>query len=353
MLTKVLGALLWVGMALGLALYAQARNTLDIYVIDVEGGQATLFVSPSGQSMLFDTGNPGGRDAERIVAAAKDVGVSRIDYLVISHFHGDHIGGAAEVAVKLPITTFVDYGSMVEKGERGLAIFKTYDDVRMKGRHVIARPESRIPIEGLEVKVVAADHAGPLTPAQGKGLANPLCADFTPKPVDQSENGRSVGIIVRLGAFSMLDLGDLTWNYEQKLVCPNNLLGNVDVYLTTHHGLNLSGPRAIVHALRPRVALMNNGPRKGASREAWTIVKTSPGLEDLWQLHYSEQRPANPGFDELSESGGPALNVAPEFIANLDETTAHYLKVTARSDGSFIVTNPRTGRSKAYPAQAR
>lgn len=335
-----------------LASYAPARTQgqkpLEIYFVDVEGGQATLVVSPTGESLLMDTGNPGPRDTGRIAAAAKDAGLKQIDYLVISHFHGDHIGGAAELAARLPIRNFVDYGSMVETGERGLAVFKTYADARAQGRHLVAKPGEKVPITGLDVQIVASDHAGPPKPLAGGGAPNPLCGDFTRKDEDRGENGRSVGIVIRHGRFSMLDLGDLTWNYEYSLVCPTNRLGTVDVYLTTHHGLNLSGPRVLVHAVRPRVAVMNNGPRKGGSREAWTTVKASPGLEDLWQVHYSEPRPANPAFQETSDSGGKDLNVAEEMIANLDETTAHYLKISAREDGGFVVTNPRNRHSKEY-----
>lgn len=329
-------------------LAAQGQRTLEIYFIDVEGGQATLFVSPTGESLLMDAGNPGGRDAERILAAAKDAGVKQIDYLVVSHFHGDHIGGATEIAARLPIRNVVDYGSMVETSERGLALFNTYATMRGQARHIVAKAGERVPISGLDVTIAAADHAVVPKPLMGGGAANPLCGEFARKPEDKGENGRSVGIVIRYGRFSMLDLGDLTWNYEYDVVCPINRLGTVDVYLTTHHGLNLSGPRALVHAVRPRVAVMNNGPRKGASREAWTIVKTSPGLEDLWQLHYSEPRPPNPGFEETSASGGAELNVPDEFIANLNETTAHYLKLSAWQDGGFEVTNPRTGFTKGY-----
>jgi beta-lactamase superfamily II metal-dependent hydrolase len=339
---------------IGLA-YSQGRNALDIYFIDVEGGQSTLFVAPSGESLLMDAGNPGARDVDRIAAAAQEARLKQIDYLVISHYHSDHIGGVAELAARLPIRAFVDYGPMMEQGERAVKVFQTYAAAREKGRHLPVKPGDKVPIAGLDVQVVTSGGDQITTPlpvgTPGAGAPNPLCRDFAPKPEDKTENARSVGIIMRHGTFRMADLGDLTWNKEHGLACPNNLLGTVDVYLTTHHGLNLSGPQVLVHALRPRVAVMNNGPRKGASREAWTIVKTSPGLEDLWQLHYSVQRPPNPAFQESRESGGPDLNVAEQFIANLDETTAHFVKLSARPDGSFTVTNGRTGFSKDYQAR--
>jgi hypothetical protein len=182
----------------------------------------------------------------------------------------------------------------------------------------------------------------------------PTRIPYTAKDVDKTENVRSVGMIIRLGRFRMLDLGDLTWTKEHDLVCPNNLLGTVDLYLTTHHGLNISGPEATVHAMRPRVIVMNNGPRKGGSRETWTTLKSSPGLEDIWQLHYSVPRPPNPSFHEALETGGKELNAPENLIANLDEAAAHTpayaIKVSARQDGAFVVTNLRNGFSKGYKA---
>ncbi len=338
--------------------HSQGRNTLDIYSIDVEGGGATLFVSPSGESLLVDAGNPGARDADRIAAAVKAAGLSQIDYLVISHYHGDHVGGVVDLAARVPIKTFVDHGSEIHDASAFRLkdpVFGTYLGQRAKGRHLEVKPGDTIPVKGLNVTVVSSDGATIRTPLAGGGAPNRLCADFTPQDEDVSENARSVGVVVGLGRFRMLNLGDLTWNKERELVCPNNLLGQVDVYLTTHHGLNLSGPPALVHAVRPRVAIMNNGPRKGASRDAWLTVRQSPGLEDLWQLHYAMQRPGNPAFRETGEAGGPELNTREEQIANLgdiaEHTPAHFLQLSAREDGSFTVKNPRNGVTKLYAAR--
>ena len=335
-------------------------KTLDVYSIDVEGGGATLFVSPSGQSLLVDAGNPGARDADRIAAAVKAAGLSQIDYLVISHFHSDHVGGVADLAARVPIRTFVDHGSAVHDASPfrlAEQAFQTYLGARAKGHPIEVRPGDSVSIKGLDVKVVSSDGALMTRPLAGAAVPNPLCSQFVPQEEDLSENARSVGVVVGYGRFRVLDLGDLTWNKEHDLVCPNNLLGPIDLYITTHHGLNLSGTPALVHAIRPRVALMNNGPRKGASREAWTTVRTSPGLEDLWQLHYAVQRPGNPAFHESGESGGKELNVPEPFIANLDENASHapvhFLKVSARQDGSFSVTNPRTGFVKEYRARRK
>jgi competence protein ComEC len=230
-----------------------------------------------------------------------------------------------------------------------------YAEARTKGRHLEVKPGDKVPIKGLDVEIVSAQGEHLTKAVAGGGGANPLCGEFKPQDEDKTENSRSVGMIIRLGKFSMLDLGDLTWQKEHDLVCPNNLLGTVDIYLTTHHGLNLSGPPALVHAVHPRVALMNNGPRKGGSRETWTTVKSSPGLQDIWQLHYSVPRPPNPSFHESSDNGGKELNAPEDFIANLDEaadhTSVYAIKVSAQPDGSFSVTNLRNNFSKKYAAR--
>jgi beta-lactamase superfamily II metal-dependent hydrolase len=342
------------------------QKPLDIYFIDVEGGQSTLFVSPSGESLLVDAGSPGARDADRIVATAKSAGLTQIDYLVVTHYDGDHVGGVKDVADRMPIRNFVDHGARLPGGAFGGGdqaryqasidrLDASYAETRAKGRHIEVKVGDKVPIAGLDIQVVSAQGNVLTKPVAGRAAANPLCQSYTPREVDKTENVRSVGMIIRLDRFSMLDLGDLTWTKEHDLVCPNNLLGTVDVYLTTHHGLNISGPQALVHAVHPRVVVMNNGPRKGGSRETWTTLKSSPGVEDIWQLHYSVQRPPNPSFDEASENGGKELNAAEDHIANLDEAAAHVpayaIKLSARPDGSFVVANLRNGFSKSYQSR--
>lgn len=316
---------------------AQTDPALNVVFIDVEGGQATLFVSPSGESMLVDAGYPGfnDRDADRIAAEAKRAGVSRIDYMVVTHYHRDHVGGVPALAARIPIRTFVDHGASVEKGEQPDALFNAYIAVRQKGRHLAVRAGDRIPIAGVDVRVVASDGELITKRLLAGGGANPLCKDFVRKDDDPTENARSVGIVVTFGGFRLIDLGDLTWNKEYGLACPNNLIGPVDVYLTTHHGLSSSGLPVLVHALKPRVAIMNNGATKGGSPEAWRAVRSSPGLEDFWQLHYAAD-------------AGSEHNVPPPFIANQDETTAHAIRLTAYQDGRFVVTNDGNRRSKTY-----
>jgi beta-lactamase superfamily II metal-dependent hydrolase len=344
----------------------QGQKPLDIYFVDVEGGQATLFVSPSGESLLVDTGNPGDRDADRIAAVAKQAGVKQVDYLLITHYDGDHHGGTKDLSTRLPIRTFIDHGPrVIDPAQKLTPQFqayveradKAYAEAREKGKHLEVKPGDKIPFPGLDVQVVAGGRAALTSPLPGGGAANPLCRDYKPQEVDISENSFSLGVVLGYGRFRMLDLGDLTWNKEHDLVCPNNLLGPVDVYLTTHHGLNLSGPPVVVHAVRPRVAVMNNAAKKGGSRETWTTLKSSPGLEDIWQLHYSVPREGNPNFHESLPTGGNELNAPEQFIANLEEapthSPVHFLKISARSDGSFTVTNSRNAFAKEYKARAR
>jgi beta-lactamase superfamily II metal-dependent hydrolase len=323
--------------ALAVAVGGQARTTLDVYFIDVEGGQATLIVAPSGASMLVDAGWSGvnGRDADRIAAAVKQAGLSKIDYLVVTHYHRDHVGGVPELAAKIPVGTFVDHGPTVEEGAQPAELFNAYVASRQKGRHLQVKPGDTIPVAGLDVRVVSAGGELAKAALPGGGSPNPLCGAFKPKDADPTENARSVGMVLSFGRFRMLDLGDLTWNKEQGLVCPNNLLGPIDLYLTTHHGSDQSGADVLVHAIRPRVAIMNNGATKGGTPPAWQTVRAAPGLQDIWQVHRAVNADA-------------AHNAPEPFIANLDETTAFGLKVSAERDGSFTVTNARNGQSKRY-----
>jgi beta-lactamase superfamily II metal-dependent hydrolase len=317
---------------------ASARG-LDVYFIDVEGGQATLLVAPSGQSMLIDTGYPGndGRDANRILAVAKQAGVARLDYLLVTHYHNDHVGNAPALAARIPIGTFVDHGESVETDDAAKALYASYANVRAAGSHLQVKPGDKVPLRDLDVTIVTAGGDRLARPLVTPPQPNAACAGFTPKPADASENARSVGSVIAFGRFRMVDFGDLTWNKEQELACPDNLLGTVDVYLTTHHGLDQSNAPVLVHALRPRVAIMNNGPNKGGEAQAMRTVRSSPGLVDFWQLHAS--------------LNAPDANVPAAMIANLDESTAHYIKLSAQRDGSFTVTNTRTGETRRYPAR--
>jgi competence protein ComEC len=325
------------------------QEALQIYFVDVEGGQATLVVSPSGESLLIDSGFPGERDAGRIAAAAADAGVEQIDYHMVTHLHGDHLGSTPVLVTKLPILNYVDVGTPVEPNSQSTGAYEAYATVRRNGHHILARAGDSIPVDGLDVQIVIAGGSALTEPLPGAGEPNSLCEGVTLLPRDDSEDARSVGVVIRHGNFSMVDLGDLTWNKEHDLACPDNMVGTVDLYLSTRHGLNGAGLPALVQALKPRVSVINNGATKGASPEHFLTIRQSPGLEDIWQLHYSMPRNGIPQLYELSRPGGPDLNTSEPLIANLDDTSAHYLKLTARADGSFMLLNPRNGHTKEYP----
>jgi competence protein ComEC len=316
-----------------------APTDLTAYLIDVEGGQATLFITPAGQSVLIDTGFPGfnGRDADRIAAAAKDAGVKQIDYLLITHYHADHVGGVPAIAARLPIRNFVDHGDTVEHTAAGQKLYDDYLKEVAKGNHIVVKPGDKLPIKGIDWTIVSA--AGDLIdkPLPGAGKPNPFCDAFKPKDVDPTENARSVGSVIGFGRFRAVDLGDLTWNKEQLLMCPNNKIGQVDVYIVSHHGQDISGSAALVHALHPKVAIMDNGEKKGGTVEAWDTIHASPGILDIWQLHFSA-------------AGGKDHNTDEKMIANMtsDQDAGNYLRLTAHKDGHFEVTNPRTGYTKKY-----
>ena len=318
-----------------------AGKSLQIYFIDTEGGQSTLVVSPSGQSILVDTGWPGfgSRDADRIVAAAKDAGVSELNFVVITHFHRDHVGGVPQLLSKMKVGTFIDHGQNREDSDVTREDYAAYEKaIAASGsKRESLKPGDIIPITGIRAQVVTADGEHIAGALPGGGEENPYCAGQPEAPADPSENARSLGTLFTFGKFRFIDLGDLTKQKELQLVCPKNLVGTVDLYLTTHHGLNLSNSPAIVDALHPRVAIMNNGANKGGSPEAWQTVHDSPGLLDLWQLHYSIE-------------GGKPHNELDSFIANPEgmPDAGHYIKVTAEADGTFTVLNSRTGQTKTY-----
>ncbi len=315
-----------------------AARPLEVFFIDVEGGQSTLIVSPSGQSLLIDTGWRGfeGRDADRIQKAAKAASVKRIDYLLITHYHRDHVGGVQQLADQMKIGTFVDHGPNTEDSRVTKEDYADYIKIEQRGEHLVVKPGDTVPVKGLSVKVLTAAGEHLQTPLTGAGQPNPFCASTPKRDADPTENARSLGVLITYDSFRLLDLGDLTWNKELELMCPNNPIGTVDVLLVSHHGLNQSNSPALVDAVHPRVAIMNNGAKKGGSPDAWQIVKDSPGLEDLWQLHYAVD-------------GGKEHNVPDPFIANVDDQSdGNYVKLTVQSNGSFTVYNERNKYQKVY-----
>jgi len=366
--TAGLAALLLAAGAQGAA--AQTRTTLDIYVVDVEGGNATLFVPPSGQSVLIDTGNVAPeaavRDAERIAAAAKDAGLTQIDHLITTHWHGDHFGGMAEVNKRIPIKHYIDHGGTVQPQPASTEFLaKAYPQLLAAAKHTVVKPGDTVPVTGLDWRIVSSAGEVLKTVLPGAGAPNPACASFKTQPVDDTENAQSVGSIITFGKFRVMHLGDLTQNKEFELMCPNNRVGPIDLFVVSHHGLAVSNSQALVHGIRSRVAVVNNGTRKGALPDTMKTLFTSPGLEDIWQIHFSllsGQEYTVPGMfianllDAPSQTMPVAPMAAPAPGPNTPPPPAHdgaefWIKVSAKEDGSFTVTNARNKFSKTYAAR--
>lgn len=350
-----------VALALAQPLQAQRPRTLDVYFIDVEGGQATLIVTPSRETLLVDAGFPGtgtfrsrpadsrqSRDPMRIVAAAADAGVTKIDYLLVTHFHADHMGGVPELAQLLPIGTFIDHDDVLPVAETTvsgtLAVFQEYAAVRAKGKHLAPAPGDRLPIRGIDAMVVSArgeavvrtpwTRPGQETACPGPNV--PATTQILPAQ-EPNENPRSTGIILEFGKFRFLDVGDLTGKPFVDLICPGNRLPPVDVYLVSHHGGADAAIPETFAAWQPRAAIFNNGPTKGGAAETLAVARNAKAVGDVWQLHRSMIQ--------------GAVNFPDAQIANLDDTTAHWIKLQAMEDGSFTITNGRTGVTKRYPAR--
>lgn len=344
--------------ALGLGLFAashayagQKDKTVDVYWIDSEGGGSTLIVTPNDESVLIDTGNPGGRDSGRIIAAAKAAGLTKLDYVLLTHYHGDHFGGGAEVSQQLPIGTIFERG--IPEGDPDGRATSNFPIQIKAWREIAAKREKLAPGVVIPLKPVAGGLALALrclaadkkviepTAAQMK-VTNPLTGEA--KTIPPTDNDNSAVFLLSFGNFKFLDGGDLTWNYEAKLVSPHNVVGAVDVYQTNHHGLDVSNNPLLIQSLAPTVAVMNNGPRKGGTLVAFNSLKTVKSLQARYQVHKS--------FNAVEE------NMADEFVANLNEPGAtdagNLIKMTVAADGkSYTISIPAKGHSKTYQTTAK
>lgn len=329
------------GWLLALALLATSAlaKDLKIYFIDVEGGQCTLIVTPKGESLLVDTGWPGNdsRDAERIARQAKKAGIKQIDWLLITHHHTDHVGGITTLMDKMKVVNLVSHGPNTETGKNADQLTKQYNEAKAQLKELIVKPGDRLPLQGVDIEVITArgnilDKASALATGAGN---NPLCAQATRKDPDPTENGKSVGFLLKFGEFRFLNLADLTWNLEGDVACPVNKVGKVDLYLTNHHGLWQSNNPALVHALEAKAMVMNNGDKKGGEIPAIDSLRAAPGLKDFWQLHYSIK-------------AGKEHNTPDPYIANLTSPGGYNLEVTVKPKGGFTILNQRNKYTKSY-----
>ena len=335
--------LLILGLLGGTILYAAPRD-LEIYWIDAEGGASTLIVGPNGDSLLVDTANrtPDDRDAKRIFAATQQAGLKKIDILLTTHFHGDHIGAMPALAKLIPIEMYLDHGESIEMNRPNVAAaYKAYEE-QSAGKRKILKPGDHIPMRGVDIEVIMSAGKAIDKPLKGAGEKNAACAEFKEHgPEPDPDNDQSVGFVLRYGKFKFIDMGDLTWNYEQKLVCPVNLIGRIDLYQTTHHGLDRSNSPQFVWAIQPTVAVMNNGPRKGGPASVLETLRKSPGLQDIWQGHLALATPKE-------------VNTSEQMIANLEPTAeckGNLLKASVDAKGQFTLTNLRNGFSKTYQSK--
>ncbi len=329
---------------------AQAEKTLDVYWVDVEGGGATLIVTPAGQSILIDTGNPGTRDAGRIhEVATKLAKLKKIDFLITTHFHGDHYGGAATLAQLMPIGVVNDNGIPVRNPDRNrqdpafVLKVRPYRSMKVDGR-VVVKPGYKLPLKQamgtstVSLTIVAAARKF-IDPPKG-AKKNPLAGTVPPMKEDLSDNANSVCSLIELGNFRFLDCGDLTWNMEAKLVEPVNRIGTVDVYQVNHHGLTSSNSPLLIKSVAPTVSVMNNGHTKGCTPGSFATLKSAKSIKAMYQVH----RNLRPDGDKN--------NTGNDYIANLtprDGCKAHTMKMSVSADGrSYTLSNPRSGHKRTF-----
>ena len=317
-----------------------ADSRLDIYWIDVEGGAATLIVTPRGESILIDTGNPGHRDPDRIVqTATREAGLRQLDHVIITHYHSDHFGGAATLSTMLPIKHLHDNGifeGIVDRPDKQYLEFKTARrSVVSAGDEIELAQPTGANAAPLSLKCLGSRQKYISAPADA--TPTPGCAEFKPRPIDTTDNANSVVTLLAFGPFRFFDAGDLTWNLEKELVCPTNRIGKVDVYQTTHHGLDASNNPLLIRALAPTVAIFNNGTTKGCDPQTFVTLKELPSVQAIYQGHRN-----------LRDDGSP--NTESQFIANNEkDCKANFIKLSVDPTGTtYTVSIPATGHSHTY-----
>jgi competence protein ComEC len=343
MFQRLLPAFLAILLGPLVALAEQPRRGLDIHFIDTEGGAATLIVTPAGESVLIDCGNPGTRDAERIAKTAESIGLKAIDHLIITHWHLDHYGGVSRLAKLLPINRFYDHGipeTLEEDAKNFPVLIAAYKEAT-KGKSKTLKPGNVVELKQADgappLRLCCLCGSGDVVPDKPGASENPAAKEHKPKEEDKTDNARSLGFVLSYGNFRFLDLGDLTWNVEYKLVSPSDKIGPVDVYQVTHHGLDISNNPVVINTVRPRVAIHNNGARKGGAASVNAALRRSPEIQAIYQVH-------------RNLLAGAAENTDPEFIANPDEKCqGEGIRLSVAADAkSYMVTVGSKGKPRRY-----
>jgi competence protein ComEC len=353
---------------------AAQEKPLKIVVIDVEGGAASLFLTPEGKSLLIDTGWPAGsgqmpspdgskESADRIVAAAKKLGIKKLDYVLVTHYHDDHSGGTAALAKKIPVGTFIDHGANGDQLPAGTppervvntpaGQYPRYLEAIKGSKRIIAKAGDVIRIGSLTNTIVASNGEAIEKSLPGAGAVNLDCTNLTIGiDKNENENSRSVASLLRYGNVTIAQFGDLSWDMEYVLACPIDKLGKVNLLLVTQHGsARVSNNPAHVAAVMPDVAIMPNGGKKGGDPEAIKIVTAQPSLQDFWRLHESYK------FPELSGDKNMIANLNPPQAAidavatkpwEAPPDMGHAIMAEVWKSGRITVTNMRNGFSKMY-----